>query len=47
MKQKSGRKKIADKKRQVPLFVRDSTIIKHGGKEAMRDKVYKFLEESA
>lgn len=47
IKHKSGRKKVADKKRQIPLFLRDSILIKHGGKDALRDKVYKFLGQAA
>lgn len=43
MKKKAGRKKVADKKEQVPLFIRKSIIIAQGGKDAMRDKLYQFL----
>lgn len=40
---RSGRKKIADKKVQVPLFLRQSIIIANGGKEAARELCYRTL----
>lgn len=47
MKKKSGRKKVADKKEQIPLFVRKSIVIANGGKEVMRDKIYNFIGQVA
>ena len=40
----SGRKPIADKKMQVWLFIRQSVIEKHGGKDALKLKIEQSIE---
>ncbi len=42
-----GRKKMADKDKRsrVDIFIKNVTIEKHGGKESVKEKCTKFLEE--
>ncbi len=40
----AGRKKIKDKKSQINLFIRQSKIEKHGGKEDLKQEIYEFLD---
>ena len=40
---KSGRKPVEDKKQQVNLFLEGSLIEKHGGKENVQAKCYRYL----
>jgi len=40
---KAGRKPIEDKKQQVNLFLEGSLIEKHGGKENVQAKCYRYL----
>lgn len=39
----SGRKPVEDKKQQVNLFLEGSLIEKHGGKENVQAKCYRYL----
>lgn len=39
----SGRKPIADKREQLVLYVPKSKIDSYGGKEAAKDKLYRFM----
>lgn len=43
----AGRKKVSDKKIQIPLFVRESIIAKNGGKEGARQIAYRALGQVA
>lgn len=40
---KAGRKPVEDKKQQVNLFLEGSLIEKHGGKESVQAKCYRYL----
>lgn len=40
---RSGRKPISDKKIQVPLFIQESILKKHGGFDRTRDYLYSTI----
>lgn len=42
-KPKKGRKPIADPKQTVSLYIRQSVVIREGGYENLRNKLYQFL----
>jgi len=39
----SGRKPVTDKKQPVTVYIRQSTITLHGGKDKVRDKLKRAL----
>ena len=41
----SGRKPVSDKKVQVSLYVEESKIKKHGGADALKAKIYKYVSK--
>ena len=43
-KTKPGRKKVADKKESVTVYIKPSEIISVGGKDELRDQIIAFIE---
>jgi hypothetical protein len=40
----AGRKRIEDKVRMIPLYIRDSRIAELGGEKAIRDRCMEILD---
>ena len=43
----SGRKPVADKKQQVCLYIKQSKIKKLGGLDAIKNKIYKYIDSTS
>ena len=42
-----GRKPVADKKKPVILYLRQSKLLENGGEEAIKQKLYDYLKVTA
>ena len=42
-----GRKPVADKKKPVTIYLRQSKLLENGGEEATKQKLYDYLKVTA